>query len=962
MTRIIFDNDEQQVLTIKEDSAFPLTRNAITTGVNTDRSIITDRLASGSRTVTIDGSKENIQVLGALFDVNVIDGSFDINAKQPCYVEQAGVNVFPNAYFQIKKVKIRKARLTSEVDQVSFEGIVYNNVASLFKDMGNAELTDLKLGSPDNFHTLDLAAIIGSLSNTPTEGYVYPTMYKGQNVYQVNEFKPAIFFKAIFDAIHETYGYTYEWSSLTDQDVKFDKIISPTVDKFIPTDEQIAAESVNIGTNLTPDPDASDASSEYAFTQLTFPAFASRNASGAWCDESGNIVATNPYPNATNYSGFMQIISQENLDPKGQYNTTTGVFTANLTSIYDFDFTVNFEVDLQVTADAEMEIPLTNGKMRYNFSPFVVHNQGTTAYDFSGQSMQFDFIDGDTLTSGSNLYTGTYKGRITLNLTSGDTVDLMGFLLKIEGTTSAYWKDGSGDLIDVEPNLTAESVNVNITPRIEYQEGITIDINAFLPKKVKQSDFVKSVYVMFNLIPIQDPDDERNIILYKRDDYYNQGTQRYWSKKLAVDRDFEIEFLPNVNSKSIELSYKDDKDLHNTSYLESIRKTYGQLRYTFENQNTKGVDRKELIFSPTPCGYAAFGGVTPFIPLFPEGLNIRALLWNGAKDAGYYYYIKERDGTLNQISQYGQANHMDDALNPSYDLNFGVCDYYFYQGINITVNNLFNLNYRRLFKQLNDGKRGIGYFDLSVAERAQLQLNDMIYINNSWWIIEKVEEDANNETLTKVTLLSIDDEVSIKPVRRSFNLGNDFTLPTVGQSDGNTGVVLPNSGVNYDNGINSTIFGGDNGRVIIEGEGNIIQAGAKNVKVFGNNNKVSASDVFIIGDNIVAEVSGTYVGETKHISGQVVEQIYEIGSWNMDSTPVNFTPHGIDNMSIRGIDVIIQNDTQSNVFLFTVDRGTITFDATNITLSRVVSDFFDNTNFDDETINRGWITLKYIQE
>ena len=109
--------------------------------------------------------------------------------------------------------------------------------------------------------------------------------------------------------------------------------------------------------------------------------------------------------------------------------------------------------------------------------------------------------------------------------------------------------------------------------------------------------------------------------------------------------------------------------------------------------------------------------------------------------------------------------HFDDPINPSYDINFGVCDYYFYDELdNKTNNNLYNLYWRRTLGQIDKGKMLTAYFDLNEADIQGLELNDKIRIDNSWWHINKViDYDASVRKLTKVELLSIDADLEFTP-------------------------------------------------------------------------------------------------------------------------------------------------------------------------------------------------------
>ena len=115
--------------------------------------------------------------------------------------------------------------------------------------------------------------------------------------------------------------------------------------------------------------------------------------------------------------------------------------------------------------------------------------------------------------------------------------------------------------------------------------------------------------------------------------------------------------------------------------------------------------------------------------------------------------------------------------------------------------------------------------------------------------------------------------------------------------------------------------------------------------------------------------------------------ILEIGSWNMDSTmsksvstvnltdgynttriiPINFINQ---NMNIRSVSVMIQDDNQSFLSCFATDNGmnsanmgkVIRLHSTYIELTRALSDHFNAPLWSNTSINRGWITLQYVSD
>lgn len=131
----------------------------------------------------------------------------------------------------------------------------------------------------------------------------------------------------------------------------------------------------------------------------------------------------------------------------------------------------------------------------------------------------------------------------------------------------------------------------------------------------------------------------------------------------------------------------------------------------------------------------------------------------------------------------------------------------------------------------------IAYFDLKEVDIQSLKLNDKIYIDNSWWNINKIQDyNANNNGLTKVELMSIDTEIDL--ARFQTANGNPFgdTITAVGLDS-----ILRSQSANA----NVIIEGSD---VIVRGKGNVVTAGTKGV-IVGDNQTLS--DDGIVTKNLV---------------------------------------------------------------------------------------------------------------
>ncbi len=102
--------------------------------------------------------------------------------------------------------------------------------------------------------------------------------------------------------------------------------------------------------------------------------------------------------------------------------------------------------------------------------------------------------------------------------------------------------------------------------------------------------------------------------------------------------------------------------------------------------------------------------------------------------------------------------------------------------------------------------------------------------------------------------------------------------------------------------------------------------------------------------------------------GELYTKVIEIGDWNMDGTGFVDVVHNLTLTKIRMVSVLIINDAETisynliNSVSGTVDLyrgGWFDIDAANVTLNRSTNGFFDDTDFNATSFNRGWVTITY---
>ena len=822
MVKIIL---ETGVLDVSEKTNFPITFNI------GDIRDLTSRKGTFSKTIVLEGTKNNHELLGNYYDVNIQAGTFNINTLTRCQVIQNGVPILDDALLQL--VSVNKSQYTNAYEEeVNYTVLIKDSRAEFFSAITNANLDDLDFSDLD--HTFSSTDIAATFSNTVTDGYKYVMPYcTGTNVYQANEFKPAIYAQTYFDRIFSNAGFTYTWAGLTD--AHFDKLLIPyngDVNNFDYADYRVEATNTwttsyvqGTGVNYTFQEDIDSGWTEVIDTQSLF------NPTNG---EYSSPFSINPLA-GEHYTYQLQIGGTIVLDNNSGGNAVLeyiggGYIVKNKYRVF---------AEIFVAGYGNLKVYGTTSGVAYYPAASPLPTGNTTILTFveslsipslvSAVGDPIDVADIQVLSIGVEV-TQTY-GSANSN-----------------GANIWIAAGGGFTPVDVNVVLNLASINMVILPSQNVQTtGGTLIMNSYVPVEIKQSDFVKSIFQMYNLYVEQDIDNPYNLILRHRDEYYDSGAEKDWSQKLAKDKAQELMFLPDVTKKKLKLTYAPDEDSRNVLYTQATGEIYGQIEYTFDNEYVKDVDTKELLFSPTPVEKTLFGAYVPSINGAAPNTNIR-ILYDGGLGTCQPFDIIDF-GTTGEIglTDYPMIGHFNNPLYPTFDINFGTNDYYFYEVATLTANNLYNLYWRRTVNQINVGKMLIGYFDLNEVDIQSLKLNDKIYIDNSWWNINKIQDyNANNNSLTKVELISIDTEIDLAPYKTAGGKPIGDTIVAVGNNE----VFKQSAQVN-----NVVVPGSD---VLIFGKGNAVSPGVKGV---------------VIGDGQILEQDGMVVPNltvTESINGAPV--------------------------------------------------------------------------------------------
>jgi len=858
------------------------------------------RKSTYSKTVTIPNSKVANKLFGAVYDINLTDGSFDTSKKIDMYYLVDGMLIM-EGYAQLKNIS------TTDNNDIDYNIVLFGNTANLFSKAKGKYLTDLDLSEYD--HPLVKEAIEQSwdfqiLENgipVPFElgkGYIYPLIDYGyttdQITYQVGGLSPAIYAKEYWDKIFEQHGFTYTSAFIDSERFKREVIPSdPSI--YAMTEDDILARQFSVNTPIFLD---TGTTQSLAIPEDSDPT-------------NETIVMTNDVD-----------------DPSGLYNNTTGVYTVgnngqyNLNVIVDIDATfVPNDLLANLTVSSEIRGYLkvikngttTLDMIDFYLSPFglAVGARDTITPPVSGIATHRQTASGGLggLSAGrTQSPINRYNLNINnVNLLAGDTLTVS--FAAIYKAFGAMFQNSIGVNYDGTCYLNISVggfSNIAVNSTVGY--GETFDLNKAIPQNYLQTDFLKDIIKRYNLQVQPDPLNTNNFIIEPYNDYYLTSKVNDWSEKHAINKPFTITPTGKLKNLVYSFSYKEDKDYYNSTYLEQWQEVYGYREVTALNDFLKGTYKTELTLSPTPIVGEPNGEIV--IPRIiklddqdqpiPTKFNRRILYYGGLKGnpaGGNLLNPWKLDWSTAVVPQnnyeYPYFGHFDDPFNPTYDTNFGLVKEVYYddniEPITVTNNNLYNIYYKDMIEGIIDpnGKVFEGYFRLTPTDIYNLSFRDLFYHNNAYWRLMKISNyNPTDSSLVKCefqkevklttfesVIIAVIGDVATLP-RSSDIIDDSEQIPVknkaqFNQKDGNsfnnftTKVSGSNNYVNRTSkdieilGDNNTVSANTKNVRLVNSDNNFIGAGVENVTLINTNGlEIFESDVTYINNDKVTDVSG----------------------------------------------------------------------------------------------------------
>ena len=514
-----------------------------------------------TRQITIPGTKVNNAFFQHVYDIAVENPYlFSTNVKVPAYFDFDGIYV-SQGYLQLNQVNVYANKFVE-----SYEISIYGGLSSFGRDINRNYLTDLTSSLAQYNHTASYENISASWGGNLFNGdIVYPLIEYGQRIQYtpeeelfgidspsgslcVQDFKPAIRIKKVWDAIFEQYGYTYS-SSFWEQ---------PFLNNVYMVCNNNLRYPIFDGINLE-----------------TYGLFRIAPLSGSGTD----VLLT-----AGNDRQIEWYNIQEN--PNSNIN-------ANLEYSLDFPtgirglLNLNFEVS---SSSAGNGIP--------QFS-MIIKNASNTF------SRSIDLTNYNTYLNDVQIYNNnqTRTEKFTL-LTEWSSpllpADDYKFYIKyvVQGTNNFA--------VIVNPDSSVTSY-LQVTKVNQGGDGLVMNIANNMPfgtSGIKLIDFITSLQKKYNLVIYPNQTKNREFIVETFNNWYNKGEVRDFNKYINLNE--KISAIPANNLAVNQLNFGDtlDGDYVSQQFSKAANREYGKSYYVdTENFFSQGKFEVKTGFASTPLVY-----------------------------------------------------------------------------------------------------------------------------------------------------------------------------------------------------------------------------------------------------------------------------------------------------------------------------------------------------------------------
>jgi hypothetical protein len=538
-----------------------------------------------TRQISLPGSKTNNAFFEHYYDVSIESPFlFETNAKVPAYFDFGGIYL-SNGYLQLNKVNVIANKFID-----SYEVSIYGGLSSFARDINRNYLTDLTASLAQYNHTSSIQNITGSWAGNLFNGtIIYPMAEYGQKILyspeetqygidgpsgslSVQDYKPAIKVKAVWDAIFDTYGYTYSSSFLEEQ--------------FL--------DNVYMLCN----------------NRLRYPIYEEYNL------ETYGLFKTS----AISGSGLSNVTMSAATDTLLPWYNINSNPNNNLAP--DLSYTLDFDSRLRGEINLNFEVKSTGtGNGIPNFTLKIKDASNNTVATDSLSNLN-TFLNRTQIYNATQTRTQTFTIPIEWNVNKlTASTGPFKFYLRYENI------GGSNFQVILDPNNQPKSY-LSVTKVNQGGDGLVLDVGKNMPfgtSGIKQIDFITSLQRKFNLVIYPNKLKPREFIVETFNSWYKRGEIKDFNQYINLDD--KIEVIPANNLAVNELNFGDtlDQDYISQQFSKAANREYGKTYYVDkENFFSQGKFEVKTGFASSPLIYLNGTGVSGSVSTAEAGFRVRA--------------------------------------------------------------------------------------------------------------------------------------------------------------------------------------------------------------------------------------------------------------------------------------------------------------------------------------------------
>lgn len=486
------------------------------------------------------------------------------------------------------------------------------------------------------------------------------------------------------------------------------------------------------------------------------------------------------------------------------------------------------------------------------------------------------------------------------------------YTVQIKSVHSSLAQTYSADL-NLNPN---SSITVTVDDNLNINDEVII--TNFINDKVKQIEFVSSIFKTFNLFIEQSLNDDSTYIIEPRDEFYSGGRVLDWTSKLDISQPIKQELLSELQSKKFLFTWSKDDDYFNKTYSDSYNgDVYGQHEFEVDNDflDINSVTKIEPIFTPL-IEKTIEGSNTITTPvlfnwessqvILRQNIPLKLACYKQIDNCDYYIIGSQRElfGVWQRINYYGYAGTLYPSVaNPQFSLNFGTPSQTKFLESGFTNTGMF-------YPEKNIFTEYYSDFIDEITDKNNKLITVKLHLNNS---------DIANLSFRNAIKLNINGNTSYFKLNsiKNFNPIENGTCTVELIKSENT---VPSPRIYR--------------RIVIRqdtGNGST-QVGRINL---GNNNQILSPFSVVFGDNNITDGNNTFVFGTKNFGKG--NNLFLTGNFNTGQTNTVLiggtgnTSIGKQNIIIGGYDNILENkfDDSTNNIIIGGDNNIIRFANSN---------------------------------